>query len=58
MTPLPDDPREIFLLGEIDLDDALALQRRLAYDVGEGRGGAMILCEHRPVITVGRSGSP
>ena len=57
MTPLPDDPLEIFLLGEVELDAVLGLQRRLAYDVGEGGGGALVLCEHRQVITVGRSGS-
>jgi lipoyl(octanoyl) transferase len=49
---------EVYLLGHVELDDALALQRRLAYDVGEAdRGGALILCEHPPVITVGRNGS-
>jgi lipoyl(octanoyl) transferase len=49
---------EVYLLGLVELDDTLALQRRLAYDVGEAdRGGALILCEHPPVITVGRSGS-
>jgi lipoyl(octanoyl) transferase len=49
---------EVYLLGLVELDDALALQRRLIYEVGEAdRGGALILCEHPPIITVGRSGS-
>ena len=50
-------PLEVYLLGVVPLDDALRLQRRLAYDVGERAGGALILCEHPPVISVGRAGS-
>lgn len=50
-------PLEIFLLGEVDYDDLQSLQRRLVYDLGEGGGGALVLCEHPPTITVGRSGS-
>ncbi len=53
----PADPLEVFLLGEISLDDAQRLQRRLVYDRGERGGGALILCEHPPTITVGRTGS-
>ena len=53
----PTDPLEVFLFGEIPPDDALTLQRRLVYDRGERGGGALILCEHSPTITVGRSGS-
>lgn len=57
--PFPDrPPLELFLLGMIDFEDAQRLQRRLVYDVGESEsGGALILCEHPPTITVGRSGS-
>src|SRR3954469_25207423 len=51
------DPLEIYLLGEVDFDDAQKLQRRLVYDLGERTGGALILCEHPPTISVGRSGS-
>jgi lipoyl(octanoyl) transferase len=50
-------PLEIYLLGLVDFEDAQALQRRLVYDLGESGGGALILCEHRPAISVGRSGS-
>lgn len=50
-------PLEVYLLGVVPLDDALRLQRRLAYEVGEQAGGALILCEHPPAISVGRSGS-
>ena len=33
------------------------LQRRLVYDLGERGGGALVLCEHPPTISVGRTGS-
>ncbi len=57
MSPLPSESLEIYLLGRVPLDQILSLQRRLAYDMGDHGGGALILCEHPPVITVGRSGS-
>jgi lipoyl(octanoyl) transferase len=52
-------PLEIYLLGQVDFDDIQQLQRRLVYDLGESEagGGALILCEHPPTISVGRSGS-
>jgi lipoyl(octanoyl) transferase len=50
-------PLEVYLLGLIDFDDAMRLQRRLVYDLGEVGGGALVLCEHPPTISVGRSGS-
>jgi lipoyl(octanoyl) transferase len=56
-SPPHDAPLEVFLLGEITLDDALNLQRRLIYDQGERSGGALILAEHPPAISVGRAGS-
>jgi lipoyl(octanoyl) transferase len=48
---------EVYLLGLVDFDDLQRLQRRLVYDLGDGGGGALILCEHPPTISVGRSGS-
>jgi lipoyl(octanoyl) transferase len=48
---------EIYLLGLVDFEDAQALQRRLVYDLGETGGASLILCEHPPTISVGRSGS-
>lgn len=53
----PNAPLEIFLLGVVTLDDCLRLQRRLVFDQGERTGGALILCEHPPSISIGRSGS-
>jgi lipoyl(octanoyl) transferase len=50
-------PLEVFMLGLVDFDDAQRLQRRLVYDLGERPGAALILCEHPPTISVGRSGS-
>ncbi len=58
MTPISEPPPlEVYLLGIVDFDDAQRLQRRLVYDLGETGGAALILCEHPPTISVGRSGS-
>jgi lipoyl(octanoyl) transferase len=47
-----------YLLGPVDFEAALGLQRRLVYQVsGKRSDAALILCEHPPLITVGRSGS-
>lgn len=54
----PDSPPlEVYLLGLVDFNDAQRLQRRLVYDLGERPGASLILCEHPPTISVGRSGS-
>ena len=60
MNPDPNvPPLEIYLLGLVDFDDIQQVQRRLVYDLGESEagGGSLILCEHPPTISVGRSGS-
>jgi lipoyl(octanoyl) transferase len=47
-----------YLLGLLDFETALALQRRLVYEVsGDRTQAALLLCEHPPLITVGRQGS-
>ena len=47
-----------YLLGLVDFDAALALQRYLVYQVsGERDSAALVLCEHPPLVTVGRLGS-
>ena len=47
-----------YLLGTLDFDAFLSLQRRLVYDLGEDRtGGAVIICDHPPGVTIGREGS-
>lgn len=47
-----------YLLGTVDFTAALAFQRRLVYEVsGDRSRGALVLCEHSPLLTVGREGS-
>jgi len=62
-SPQPSKPRpfaaHFHLLGCVDFEDCLSLQQRLAYDAlsrGNGRI-AVLLCEHPPLITIGRAGS-
>lgn len=56
-------PREfaahVHLLGTVDYEDCLLLQRRLAYDAVTRADGriAVLLCEHPPLVTIGRGGS-
>lgn len=52
-------PLEVHLLGVTDFDSCLALQRRLVFELGDRRDGRaqLLLCEHPPLITVGRRGS-
>jgi lipoyl(octanoyl) transferase len=63
LLPLPTSPTtgpvlQAYLLGSVEFDAALALQRRLVYNVaGDRAQGALVLCEHPPLITVGRQGS-
>ena len=45
------------MLGLVDFAEVQQLQRRIVYDLGEQGGAALILCEHPPTISVGRSGS-
>ncbi len=51
---------EAYLLGQIELERCVTLQRKLVAEAaswGEGRI-SVLLCEHPQMITVGRSGSP
>jgi lipoyl(octanoyl) transferase len=56
-------PREFaahfHLLGTVDYEDCLSVQRRLAYDALTRDDGriAVLLCEHPPLVTIGRGGS-
>ena len=49
----------IHLLGVVDFEDCASLQRRLAYDALSRADGriCMLICEHPPLITIGRGGS-
>jgi lipoyl(octanoyl) transferase len=49
---------QAYLLGVVEFDAMQRLQRRLVYEVaGERSMGALVLCEHPPLITIGRTGS-
>jgi lipoyl(octanoyl) transferase len=49
---------QVYLLGTVEFEAALGLQRRLVYEVsGDPNRAALLLCEHPPLITVGRQGS-
>ncbi len=59
-TPEPANDRALqaYLLGRVEFEDALALQRQLVYQAaGDRAQAALLLCEHPPLITVGREGS-
>jgi lipoyl(octanoyl) transferase len=58
MRPSPQlPPLEVYMLGLVDFAEVQQLQRRLVYELGEQGGAVLILCEHPPTISVGRSGS-
>ncbi len=47
-----------YLLGTVDFDAAVRFQRRLHFEVsGPGHAAALVLCEHPPLVSVGRLGS-
>lgn len=47
-----------YLLGTLEFETFLALQRRLLYDTsGDRSAGSLIVCDHPPGITIGREGS-
>ncbi|MFN0053653.1 MAG: lipoyl(octanoyl) transferase LipB [Planctomycetales bacterium] len=50
---------EVHLLGLVDFDAAQVLQERLAMQIAAGvdQGGALLICEHPPLVTIGREGS-
>lgn len=51
---------EAYLLGLVDYEVCLNLQQRLVYELSGRDDGqiGLVICEHPPVITVGREGSP
>ncbi|QDT56967.1 Octanoyltransferase [Caulifigura coniformis] len=50
---------EVHLLGLVDFTSALALQERLAFDLGDetSPAGVLLIAEHPPGITLGRDAS-
>jgi lipoyl(octanoyl) transferase len=52
-------PLRLYLLGEVDFEAVLALQHALHHQIAAHRDGInLILCEHPPIITVGREAGP
>jgi lipoyl(octanoyl) transferase len=48
----------VYLLGALPYDEFQAFQRRLAYEVGgDPELASLVLCEHPPIVTIGRDGS-
>lgn len=59
IAPATGSALRIYLLGLVEFEVVLHLQRMLAYQAaGERHSASLILCEHPPLITVGRDGSP
>src|SRR5262245_24795126 len=57
-TVTADTVLQTYLLGLVEFEAALVLQRMFVYQVAGDRGrAALLLCEHPPLITVGRQGS-
>jgi lipoyl(octanoyl) transferase len=53
-----DSVLQAYLLGAVPFETALSLQRLLVYEASGAReSAALLLCEHPPLITVGRHGS-
>jgi lipoate-protein ligase B len=53
------DSLEVFLLGMVDFESALRLQEQFRDEVIQRRDrrGGLFLCEHPPLVTIGREGS-
>jgi lipoate-protein ligase B len=53
------DSLEVYLLGRVDFESAVQLQLRWAEEISgrTDRLGALFLCEHPPVVTIGREGN-
>src|SRR5439155_14837308 len=53
-----DTALQVYLLGQVDYDELLQCQRRLVFEAsGDRSRSVLILCEHPPLISVGREGS-
>lgn len=46
-------------MGVVDFDSAMHLQQRLVYEVAgcNDQSGGILVCEHPPIVTIGREGS-
>src|SRR5437879_2427205 len=51
-------PLHVYLLGRLDYEDGLRLQRHLVEQVADRTDcAALVVCEHSPFLSVGRQGS-
>src|SRR5437763_21772 len=59
LSDLSEEPAlHAYLLGQIEYEDSLRLQRDLRQQVADQRDtAALVVCEHPPLISVGRQGS-
>src|SRR3977135_2643355 len=49
---------QVYMLGVVPFETFALLQKRLHFDIaGDRTQAALVLCEHPPLITVGRQGS-
>lgn len=57
--PLAEGSLEVRLLGCVDFESVLVLQERLVYELSgrDDKQGGLLLCEHPPLVTIGREGS-
>lgn len=58
LSPTPTIPARLLLSEHLPYQQALGLMRDLADKVRQGEPAAMIVCEHEPVLTLGRHGDP
>lgn len=57
-TELENAALQVYMLGRVDFEAIQRLQRRLHFDItGDRTQAALIICEHPPLLTVGRQGS-
>lgn len=59
LTARASESLQVFLLGTVDFESALRLQERFRDEVLQrcDRLGGLFICEHPPVVTIGREGS-
>ena len=59
LTERSSESLQVFLLGTVEFESALRLQEQFRDDVIQrnDRLGGLFVCEHPPVVTIGREGS-
>ena len=59
LTTRASESLQVFLLGAVDFESVLRLQEKLRDEVLQRRDrlGGLFVCEHPPIVTIGREGS-